>query len=60
MKNLKQLRKAKGFTQKRLGELVGVSESAINQYENGKRLPSFEVALKIAEELDCEFTDLVS
>ena len=43
MKNLKQLRKAKGFTQKRLGELVGVSESAINQYENGKRLPYFEV-----------------
>lgn len=31
---MKRLRLNKGITMKKLGELVGVSESAISQYEN--------------------------
>ena len=60
MKNLRRIRKAKKMTQKRLAELADVTESAISQYESGKKTPSFETALKIAEALDCESADLVS
>lgn len=60
MKNLKLIRKARGLKQKELANIVGVSESAISQYENGKKQPSFEIALKLAEALDCESADLVS
>lgn len=60
MENLKKFRKAKGLKQKELADMVGVSESSISQYENGKKTPSFEIALKLAEALDCESADLVS
>ena len=60
LRNLRRFRKAKKLTQRELAECVGVSESAISQYENGGKIPSFEVALKIAETLDCETIDLVT
>ena len=60
LRNLRRFRKAKKLTQRELAERVGVSESAISQYENGGKIPSFEVALKIAETLDCETIDLVT
>lgn len=60
MKNLRKLRKAKGFTQKQLADLVDVSDSMISQLESGVKDPSFELALKIAEVLDCESADLVT
>lgn len=53
MKMLRTTRKAKGLTMKELGEKVGVSESAISQYETGKREADFETLLKIGEVLDC-------
>lgn len=53
MKMLREVRKAKGFTMKQLGEMVGVSESAISLYETGKREADFETLLKIGEILDC-------
>ena len=60
VENLKKYRKAKGLKQKELADMVGVSESSISQYESGKKTPSFEIALKLAEALDCESADLVS
>lgn len=60
MENLRKLRKQYKLTQKQLGELVGVSESMISQMESGKKLPSFEVALKLGEVLNCESTDFFS
>lgn len=60
MENLRKLRKAKGLKQKELAQLVGLSESAISQLESGKRFPSYETILKIAEALDCESADLLS
>lgn len=60
MENMKKLRKAKGLTQKELAQLVDLSESQISLIESGKRFPSFEALLKIAEALDCESTDLLS
>lgn len=57
--NIRQLRKAKGLTQKQLAEMVFVSESAINQYENGKKKPKYETLLLLGEALDCAVSDIV-
>lgn len=59
METLRALRKARGYTMKQLGELIGVSESAVGMYETGKRKPSYEVLLQMAEALDCSIVDLV-
>lgn len=53
MKMLRIARKKAGLTMKELGNIVGVSESAISQYENGKREADFETVLKIGEALNC-------
>lgn len=34
---------------KHLGEIIGVSESAVSQYENGKRQPDQTILIKIAD-----------
>lgn len=49
MKKLRELRKAQGMTMKQLGAMVGVSESAISQYETGKRNADYELLLQFAE-----------
>ena len=53
MRMMRAARKAKGLTMKELGKLVGVSESAISQYETGKRETDYETLLKIGEVLGC-------
>lgn len=45
---LKELRKAKGLTQKQLAEMIGVKNSIISFYEVGDRIPSPEVIKKLA------------
>lgn len=34
---------------KELGEIIGVAESTVSQYETGKREPDFETLLKLGE-----------
>ena len=46
---LRILRKNKGLSMKELGEIIGVAESTISQYETGKREPDFETLLKLGE-----------
>ena len=46
---LSQLRKSKGLSMLQLGEILGVSDEAIRLMERGKRSPSFEVLLSVAE-----------
>lgn len=46
---LRELRKQKGLTMKQLGKIVGVGESAISQYENGKRQPDYDILNKLAD-----------
>lgn len=46
---IREIRRKCGLTMKELGERVGVSESAISQYETGKRQPDYETLLRIAE-----------
>ena len=49
---LAQLRIKSGFTQKVIGEKVGVSKSAFANYESGERHPNFETIVKIADALN--------
>lgn len=59
MKMLRTRRKECGLTMKELGERIGVTESAISQYENGKRQASYEIQLKLAETLNCSIDYLL-
>lgn len=58
MEKLKKLRKARGLTQKQLGEMCGVSESTINRIETGARKPSYELTLKLSRALGCSVDSL--
>lgn len=53
---LKQARKAKALTQKELGMRIGLdintASSRMNHYETGRHLPDYDMAKKLAEELD--------
>lgn len=60
MFNLRDIRKSRGITMKELGELVGVSESAIGNYEKGRRIPNYEMLLKLSEALNCSVGDFLA
>lgn len=45
---LKDLRKQKGYTQKRLAEVLNVSETTISKYESNTATPPFETVRAIA------------
>jgi len=57
--NIRTARKEKGITMKELGALIGASESAVSLYERGKREPSYETLLMIAEELGTSVSSLM-
>ena len=48
--NLKKLRLAKNLTQTELAERVGVAKATISAYENGTRLPSYDILIKLAHQ----------
>lgn len=58
--NIRKIRKAQKITMKQLGQMVGVTESAIGMYETGKRKPDYEMLLKISEALNCTVNDLLT
>lgn len=49
-------RESKGITQAQLAIICGVDVTMISHIENGKRRPSVEVAKKIAEALNFDWT----
>jgi|TARA_B100001094_G_scaffold34633_1_gene28749 putative transcriptional regulator len=50
MKNsLRKLRQAKGLSQQKLGDILGVSRQTINSVENGKFDPSLTLAIKLTK-----------
>lgn len=46
--NIKRIRKEKGLTQRKLGELCGINEANIRKYELGGANPKIETIQKIA------------
>lgn len=60
MLKLREIRKNRtNLSMKQLGDLVGVSESAIGYYETGKREPSYDVLRKLSEVLGCTVSELL-
>ena len=53
-------RKKKGMTQEELAEKVGVSQAMINFIEKGKKKPSLETTLAIANEFNTTVDSLFS
>lgn len=49
MNRIRELRKQANLTMKQLGEILGLAESTISQYETGKREPDHKTLLKISE-----------
>lgn len=56
--NIKRIRKEKGITQKKLGELCGIAEPNIRKYELGKANPKIETLMKIAQALEVPINEL--
>lgn len=59
MIKIRDYRLRKGLTMKELGQIVGVTESAVGMWENGRRKPNYEYLLRISEALDCTVADLI-
>jgi len=55
---LKEIRRARGMSQGRLAELVGVKRQAIYDIESGKYVPNTVLALRLAHRLGCGVEDL--
>ena len=49
---IRGLRKERKMTMKQLGEMLGVAERTVAQYETGKRQPDNETLLKLGEIFD--------
>ena len=58
-KNLQKVREAKGYTQVKLSMMAGVTQQSITYYETGTRVPSFEVAVKLAKALNTSIDYLI-
>jgi transcriptional regulator with XRE-family HTH domain len=51
-RRLNETRKAKGFTAQNMADQLGLTLRSYQFYEGGKRSPSFETLVKIADILD--------
>lgn len=58
--NLLQLRQKKGFSQKQLANLVGVTRASIALIESGSSNPSLEVLLKLSSGLKISLDELIA
>lgn len=52
MIRIRELRKQRKLTAKKLGEIMNVAESTISLYENGKREPDYNTLNKLADYFD--------
>lgn len=50
--NLKNLRKAKGFSQEELAARLHVVRQTVSKWEKGRSVPDAELLVRLAEELD--------
>lgn len=59
MKKLKRLRKLHGISQCKLAEAIGVTQSAVSQWEIGDARPTVENLISISKFLGCKIDDLI-
>ncbi len=55
---IKEFRKLKNWTQKEFAEMVGTSQSALSDYEQGVREPMLSTCTRISEALDVSLEEL--
>lgn len=55
-----ELRRAHGYTQQKLGKMLGVSNKAVSKWENGESMPRLQMLDKIAECFDLSVDELLS
>ncbi len=55
---VRQLRKEKGFSQRELAKLSGISYSAISKIENKQLSPTYDSLVRLVKGLNCDITDL--
>lgn len=59
-KKIRYYREQKGFTQKQLAQITGISRQMIYQYENGMTIPKLYNAILLAKALEVSLDDLCS
>ena len=59
-KKLKRIRRAKGLTQKKLADKLGISQSGIVMYENGEREPNLGTLCHLARILEIPAAELLA
>jgi len=59
-RNLKYLRKKKGATQNQIANAIGITRSALADYENGKSEPKASILNKLAEHYGINVHDLLN
>lgn len=57
--NLIEMMAEYGYTQRDLADATGLSEMAISNYVNGKRIPTMRAIINISYELNIEVNDLI-
>ena len=58
LNNIENIRSLKRISQKDLAEEIGVSQSAVSQWESGQAFPSSDKLPQIAKILGCSIDDL--
>lgn len=56
---LYKYRTKKGYTQKQIAEILGVTPNCITQWESGARRPNVVMLKKLAKLLECTADDLL-
>ena len=56
---LSELRKRLGLSQRALAKSIGLTSSAITQYEKGKRIPNVDIICKLAVALNVSEQEII-
>lgn len=59
MQNIREARQLKGITQEQLAKMLGITQGAVAQWENGLTHPSFDMLPKVAEALGMTVDELI-
>ncbi|MBR1740005.1 MAG: helix-turn-helix transcriptional regulator [Ruminococcus sp.] len=59
MESIKRFRKAKGWLQKDLAEMLGVAKNTVSTWESGERKPDIVTLKRLAEIFGCTADELL-
>jgi transcriptional regulator with XRE-family HTH domain len=59
-RHLRELRRARGFTQQQLADMIDSSHPFISNMERGLMLPGLAMLMKLANAFECNVSELVT